>query len=381
MKAKKIYSIPSLGENIKVIVITGGPCSGKTTGMAMLNSMLADRGYKVLISPESATKLINAGLSSADGLTNSEFQEEILLDILDQEDRMFSIAKKYRDKGKKVIVLCDRGTMDCEAYIGEKGFTKMIKDLGYTHRDLCDNRYHAVIHLRSTAVDAEEFYTLSNNTARKESINDAKKLDKLTLEAWIRHQHPRIIGNKINFEQKIKDLFVEVCEILGDPVPLEKEDKFLVKSFNLKKIPVKWSESLITQDYLISPDKGAERRVRSRGENGAYSYYYTIKKHLRPGVRVEQERVVTKKEYNKLLIERNPKKTTIRKKRICFFWKEQFFEVDVFIGLKRKLILMEAERTDIKPDLDLPPFIKISRNVTGDRTYSNSSIAEGKIPV
>ena len=78
------YTILNLGEDIKVIVITGGPCSGKTTGIARLYRMLSDRGYKVLVSPETATKLITAGMLPGE-LPWPEFQEEILLDTLSQE--------------------------------------------------------------------------------------------------------------------------------------------------------------------------------------------------------------------------------------------------------------------------------------------------------
>jgi thymidylate kinase len=98
MTSKNWCPVIELGPGITIIVITGGPCSGKTTGLARLKRMLEDRGYKVLVSPESATKLIEAGMPLGE-LPMIEFQEEILLDILAQEDRIFSIAARYRDKG------------------------------------------------------------------------------------------------------------------------------------------------------------------------------------------------------------------------------------------------------------------------------------------
>ena len=121
MIVKEPYTILNIGEGITVIVITGGPCSGKTTGLARLYRMLADRGYKVLISPESATKLILAGMTPGE-LSWPHFQEEILLDTLSQEERILSIATKYRDKGRKVVVLCDRGAMDGEAYMAAEAY-------------------------------------------------------------------------------------------------------------------------------------------------------------------------------------------------------------------------------------------------------------------
>ena len=44
--------------NISKIVITGGPCAGKTTGMSWIQNTFAQRGYTVLFVPETATELI-----------------------------------------------------------------------------------------------------------------------------------------------------------------------------------------------------------------------------------------------------------------------------------------------------------------------------------
>ncbi|MDE2188665.1 MAG: AAA family ATPase [Patescibacteria group bacterium] len=369
------YTLLNIGENIWVIVLTGGPCSGKTSGLARLNRMLSDRGYKVLISPETATKLIGAGMSPGE-LPWAEFQEEILCDTLSQEQTILSIATRYRDHGRKVIVLCDRGAMDGEAYVGEQEFSTLIDHLGLTYSELCDERYHAVIHLRTAALGAEEFYTLDNNTARKETAEEARALDEKTLAAWTRHKRPRIIDNSTDFEGKIRRLFSEICAIIGDPVPLEKEDKFLIKSFDPATISVKWNESTIVQDYLVSPIATKEHRVRARTDGESTSYYYTVKHDISPGVRVEQEKMLTKREYESLLTLRNPNMTTIKKRRICFFWREQFFEVDLFQANHQGLVLLEAERTDRTPELELPPFIGIIRNVTNDKQYSNAELAK-----
>ncbi len=42
------------------IVITGGPCGGKTTALSWLQNAFTLRGYKVIIVPETATELIPA---------------------------------------------------------------------------------------------------------------------------------------------------------------------------------------------------------------------------------------------------------------------------------------------------------------------------------
>ena len=48
---------------ISKIVITGGPCAGKTTGMSFLEQELSKNGYKVVFINESATEIILSQIS------------------------------------------------------------------------------------------------------------------------------------------------------------------------------------------------------------------------------------------------------------------------------------------------------------------------------
>ena len=48
---------------ITKIVITGGPCAGKTTGMGKIQREFSKRGYTVLFVPETATELITGGVA------------------------------------------------------------------------------------------------------------------------------------------------------------------------------------------------------------------------------------------------------------------------------------------------------------------------------
>ena len=50
-------------KSISKIVITGGPCAGKTTGMSWIQNAFTERGYTVLFIPEAATELISGGVA------------------------------------------------------------------------------------------------------------------------------------------------------------------------------------------------------------------------------------------------------------------------------------------------------------------------------
>lgn len=374
----ELHDLTTIGPNIWVFGITGGPCGAKDNGIAYLVEKLTGRDYKVLVKPEEATKLILNGVRPWDKeLDPVGFQQGVLIDTLCQEQCFLSAAVAYRNAGRKVIVLCNRGTMDGAAYLGRNQFSAMLELNKLTPAELCEQRYHAVIHLRTAALGAEQYYQLGNNKARTESLEEARVLDEKTLAAWQRHPHLRIIDNSTGIDGKLHRLFVEICSVIGDPIPLEKERKFLIKRPDLSLITERYYGSDIVQTYLHCPIDGEERRVRARGEGRSWTYFHTIKTEVSVGVRAEPEKIIGFDSYQALLTQRDPKMETIEKRRINFFWQEQCFEVDLFQKPRNDLFLMEAEVTDISGPLPLPPFIEVIKEVTGDKAYSNKAIASG----
>lgn len=61
--------------NITKIVITGGPCAGKTTAMSWIQSNFTKMGYTVLFVPETATELITGGVAPWTCGTNVDYQK------------------------------------------------------------------------------------------------------------------------------------------------------------------------------------------------------------------------------------------------------------------------------------------------------------------
>jgi hypothetical protein len=156
--------------------------------MARLSEWFDERGYKVLIVPEAASAIINAGIKPGpEDLANPDFQAIVMKWLLMQEDLVFSAAMKYRDAGCKVVVLCDRGTLDNGAYLEKLAFLAMLKDLNLTLAELSDHRYHAIFHLRSVVFGREDLYESERkkNPARPyRKPQDLRDLDQRTLEAW-----------------------------------------------------------------------------------------------------------------------------------------------------------------------------------------------------
>ena len=80
------------------------------------------------------------------------------------------------------------------------------------------NRYDAVFHLATAAKGAEEFYTLDNNAARIETVEEAIEVDNRLLAAWKYHPHLRVIGNDSDFDGKIRQLLEEMGDFLGEEI-------------------------------------------------------------------------------------------------------------------------------------------------------------------
>ena len=97
---------------------------------------------------------------------------------------------------------------------------------------LRDRRYDCIVHMVSTAIGAEEHYSLDNNPTRYETLEEARTKDVKTLNAWIGHPHVKIIDNSTNFEDKIKRVIKSISAVVGAPVPeSDVERRYLLAEF------------------------------------------------------------------------------------------------------------------------------------------------------
>ena len=211
---------------ITKIAITGGPCAGKSTALSWINEEFTKKGYKVLFVPETATELITGGVAPWTCETDIDFQTAILKLQLAKEEIFEEVAQHLYD-AQKVLIVCDRGTLDGKAYIEKHNFDKILNNLHLTETQLKDS-YDAVFHLVTAAKGASEFYTLANNSARTETIEEAIANDDKIISAWTGHSHFRVIDNSTDFKKKMQRFVTEISNFLGEPTPYEIERKFLI---------------------------------------------------------------------------------------------------------------------------------------------------------
>lgn len=357
---------------ITKIVITGGPGAGKTGALGRIREVFSDLGYTVLFVPEVATSLINGGVAPWTCGSNLDYQKcHVATQVF--REQIFEQAARTMPNDK-ILIVCDRGNMGNKAYMTEEEFQGILRDLGTTEVALRDG-YDAVFHLVTAAKGAEKFYTLENNQARIETVEQAIELDDKDIAAWTGHPHFRVIGSEDSFEKKLDHLIAEIKRFLGEPEPLEIERKFLIEYPDLE-----WLESLpnahsveISQTYL-RPLNGERIRIRKRGEAGGYIYYKTTKRSITNMERIEVEQRLRKEEYEELLKYADPNRRTIEKTRWCLTWDEQYFEIDVFPFWNDRALL-EIELCNTDDEVRIPPQLKVIREVTDEPEYRNSSIA------
>lgn len=357
---------------ISKIVITGGPCAGKSTAMSWVQNAFTQMGYTVLFVPETATELITGGVAPWTCGTNAEYQKcQMKLQI--EKEKIFEQAARTM-ASDKVLIVCDRGTLDNKAYMDDVEFAEAIQYIGSNEVELRDN-YDAVFHLVTAAKGAEEFYTTANNSARTETVEEAAALDDKLISAWTGHPHLRVVDNTSSFEDKMKKLVGEIASFLGEPEPYEIERKYLIKYPDIKWLEANPScqRIEIIQTYLNSA-AGEEVRVRQRGVDGNYIYFQTIKRKVSDVKRVEIERRLSQAEYLKLLMEADTTKRQIRKTRYCLTYENQYFEIDVYPFWDDKAIA-EIELSDENATIVFPKQIQVIKEVTDDDSYKNASLA------
>ena len=341
---------------IKKIVLTGGPCAGKTTALVKIVEYFSGMGYKVFTIPEVPTLFSIGGWNYLTPNRQLYYQGEraILETQLALEDQFMALAEVCT---KPVLIVCDRGALDISAYIKPEEWEEITQMAGSDSESL-RKRYDAVLHLVSAADGAEQYYTTATNATRYEKADEeglrlARELDKKVINAWSGHSHLRVINNHDDFNAKLSRVIQEISNVLGLPLPVEK----------------------ITQTYLVA-EPGCEVRLRRREwSRGKVVNVHRSKKQISETQVIETERQVDNNLYEQMLQQADPYRSTIKKRRQSFIWKGQHFEIDTFLEPVSDLVILQSKGVAEQESVKFPPFVKVLEDVTGNVRYYNYHIA------
>ena len=153
---------------------------------------------------------------------------------------------------------------------------------------------------------------------------------------------------------------------------LEIERKFLIRYPDTEYIEsIKdCKKVIIDQTYL--KDK---TRIRSWSENGKTTYIKTKKENINELIRIEKESEISEIEYTALMVDKDPDRNTISKIRYRFPFSGKLIEIDIFPFWNDRAFL-EIELESQEDDYQIPPFIKVIKEVTFDLRYRNSALAK-----
>ena len=359
---------------IKKIVITGGPCAGKTTAMSWVQNAFTRMGYKVLFIPETATELISGGVAPWTCGTNEQYQEVQVALQLRKEQLFIQAAKTMPER--KILIVCDRGIFDNKAYCTDEEFDRVLAVNGIDGNDAM-NSYGAVFHLVTAANGAEKYYSSENNAARYETIEEAVVLDDRLYHCWEAHPHIVRVDNRTGFTMKMKFLIREIAMFLGEGEPYSIKRKFLADFVDPKIIAaipgVKKTE--ILQTYLHSDSPDDEIRLRMLKTDGNYQYVQIVKHRIEEDAFIERERVINAREYLTLLRYEDLNMYSLYKARFTFNYEGQYTEVDYVADWSDK-IMVKVKVNDHHGELVFPEMIKIIKEVTDDPKYKNRNISQ-----
>lgn len=365
---------------VSKVVMEGGPCAGKTSGVNHAVCRAAEHGIIIVVVPEVATIFKSGGLHPKD-FSDVVYQQAVFETQL-RNEKTFSemgLALQKRHQ-KRVVLVCDRGLLSGAAYLQSDeplvDFQKKILDPMGMSVEQIRSQYLGVVHLVTAADGAEEHYTLENNKqARDESPELARYFCKRSQRAYLGMEEHITIPNiqnglPISFEEKKQQFTQSVFKIMGVPYFLQNERKFILNDFNPEDIPVPYEAIEIEQYYLNSAPR-IETSIRKRTWMGSSAYYLRTKQGLIKGDRIRTSEVISKREFYQLLERQASDTGVVQKFRYCFNAEHTYYKIDKFSkpsGIETML--------EVYGNAEIPSFLSIKKEVTEDVKYRNAVFAK-----
>jgi len=359
------------------VVLTGGPCAGKSTIISTLHSYLTSKGFNVLHVQETATTLKNSGLVWSPEL-GAEFQNACISVQHNRENVAYrwgkSIAKSCLRK--KTVIIYDRALVDGLCFVTEEMFNACLQNVGI-EGDLY-RRYDAVFHLVTAADGAVDFY--KNTTYRFESVEQAIEQDRKLQQVWSNHPNHHIFGNDSSFQVKIEKVVGQLSEQLGLNTLQHKPIRYLLKSEPVIPVLLPVIRETYFKTYINYPSNEEgfhfaflrySKRLHGSTKVGATTYVLKqVFNHH--GQEVTRKRNLTRLEYFELLRRQDPSRKVVEQKRAYVSLKDGSLLEAVQYEKPIKLHLLNIYCVvDTQFDKSIiPSCFDMKEEVTGNEEYS-----------
>ncbi|KAL4496070.1 hypothetical protein ABPG72_015492 [Tetrahymena utriculariae] len=206
----------------KKIALTGGPCGGKTSAMNYLHQQFKQWGFTVFMTPEAFTVTAQGHAHELYGMLKQQDINDFCKLGAKITNLCYFFEEYFEDLAKlskkPTILFCDRGICDTKAYYPELCWNMTLQEVKMNEKQILD-RYHAILHLATTAKGAKDHYITSNNMARRESVEEAIEVDDKIFNSWKNHQRLIYVGNENvkSFDEKLNNIQGIVEDLLGLP--------------------------------------------------------------------------------------------------------------------------------------------------------------------
>lgn len=173
----------------KLVVVTGGPGSGKTALLEVLQRQLCEH---VRVLPEAASILWKGGFPRRNSPPAQRAAQRAIVRI------QLELQRLTVEENNAALILCDRGTLDGLAYWPGTPQDYFIEtDLD---REVELARYAAVLQLRPPPIE----HGYQTTSVRPETAAQAAELDRRIGLAWSGHPHHLVIESDANFLLKLQ---------------------------------------------------------------------------------------------------------------------------------------------------------------------------------
>lgn len=372
-----IHKLENQTSGVPMIVITGGPRSGKTAVVDYLSYKLAHDGFTVFRLSEIASSMIQSGLTPSRFKDPYEFQSELFSRQKKEEEKLLETAESAMGEtdDQRAVIICDRGLQDGHAYVSHAEFNRIVAAAGISKEEL-RNRYAGVVLLETM-----EKQPISEviNPARLEEEDGLLDLASATKTAWSDastitiHAHDDMDIKLRNAENAVRSI-LEMEALPNPPCPRRilvrrpKLEDFLDRSnTSLDQVTVTFTQAMNTsRQMLVKRKTPTEMQLTSvrinetqTGEN---------RKH-------ELEIPINGQAFSSYLEFADGLLPSVTKQTARFLHAGQSLSLSFYDFLPYVAIL-EGEPIASAEKLELPPYLTEIRDVTDSDKFADLTFAK-----
>jgi len=326
-------------KNYREVVLTGGPCSGKTTAKSWIARYFSEQGIRVLQPEEIPTQVISSGLTDFASCGDAVFKEveAAMLDIhIATQNSYQKIAAAFAPE--PVLIIYDRAEGDLRSYTGDHLWDELAAERGLD-KGYQVYRYDMVIHLVTAALGALEHYTTENNPARFESAEDAAIRDRSSLQCWLGHPNLKIIDNSTDFQGKMERLINQIKPLFS-----------IAEPFGHRRVYLLDNEPDIKHDlpHPIVPIKITETML---GDSGAWATSWDCGGQVahfldRDKGGISTASMISASDYRALVDSNTERRPRIDRERWCFHHQGKLCRLDLIATFDEWLLSVDLESED-----------------------------------